>query len=251
LPSGSYIPHFNKPAPLIATPATPESPQEEVTAPLLASTEPPSTHSGTFISKKLLGATIALGLVVISAALWQRFRTSPLDDFWRPFISSEAPVLFCIADQSHFSTITLRDASDPQRQNVLTDRMITVIIDDVSPLVDIAGMLQVRGKAYKVKGEAATTLTDLREGPNVFIGAFDNNWTLRTTGPLRFHFANNPDMSKFWIEDREGPSHQTWLVDRTVQQSSSWKSNELSLKIRPGNHQAGSPAKARESFPAF
>jgi len=133
-------------------------------------------------------------------------------------VSANGPILFCIADQSHFSTITLRDANDPQRQNVLSDRMITVIIDDISPLVDIAGMLQIHGKSYKIRGEAATTLTDLRQGPSVFIGAFDNNWTLRAIGPLRFHFANNADMSKFWIEDRQDPSHKNWLLDRTVQQ---------------------------------
>ncbi len=95
--------------------------------------------------------------------------------------------------------------------------MISVIIDDVSPLVDIAGMLRAHGNSYRVKAEASTTLTDLRQGPSVFIGAFDNSWTLRVTGPLRFHFANNPEMSRFWIEDRQDLSRKSWLVDRTVQ----------------------------------
>src|ERR1035441_957194 len=43
---------------------------------------------------------------------------------------------------------------------------------------------------------------DLRNGPTIFIGAFDNAWTLRLTNTLRFHFANNADMSKYEIVDR-------------------------------------------------
>ena len=216
LPSGSYIPHFNKPA----TNAAPVSPAEvQVTAnPVVvhAAEHPVPVKSGNSLRSWL--GVLAVAMVLIGAGIWWQFgRSSPLEDFWRPFVATDAPVLFCIADQSHFSTITLRDAADPQRQTVLNDRMTSVIIDDISPLVDIAGMMQVHGKSYKVKGEALTTLTDLRQGPAVFIGAFDNNWTLRATGPLRFHFANDPEMSKFWIEDRQDPKKH-WTLERTVQQ---------------------------------
>jgi hypothetical protein len=218
LPSGSYVPHFTKPASDRPPHETTTEPPTLGPPPTVVSAEPQHlpANSG-FVSRRWLVVTALAAVLIVSAALWQTFRSSPIDDFWRPFISSESPILFCIADQSHFSTITLRDAGDPQRQNVLNDRMTTVIIDDISPLVDIAGMFQVHGKSYKVKGESATTLTDLRQGPAVFIGAFDNNWTLRATGPLRFHFANNADMSKFWIEDRQDP-RKIWVLDRTVQQ---------------------------------
>lgn len=221
LPSGSYIPHFSRPAstavvtdPLVANPPTAEdamSPSMPLEPRLV-----PATSS--FLSGKLLAVTLVVAVLVGSGALWQMFRSSPITDFWQPFVKSEEPILFCIADQIHISTITLRDAADPQRQQTLNDQMTTVIIDDITPLVDIAGLLQVHGKPYKVKGEAATTLTDLRQGPSIFIGAFDNNWTLRATRPLRFHFANNTDLSQFWIEDRQNPLRRNWLLDRTVQQ---------------------------------
>lgn len=222
LPSGSYIPHFSKPAP-IATPAgvptgtEPDNASKPALPPLQPVLVP---DNGSLVSRNLLIGTAVVAVLIAAVALWQIFRSSPLDDFWHPFLTSEAPILFCIADQSHFSTITLRDANDPQRQSVLSDQMISVIIDDVSPLVDIAGMLRAHGNSYRVKAEATTTLTDLRQGPSVFIGAFDNSWTLRVTGRLRFHFANNPEMSKFWIEDRQDLSRKNWLVDRTVQQES-------------------------------
>jgi hypothetical protein len=217
LPSGSYIPHFARPAVAIeAAPLVPEATPVETEAKSVV-LEPqlvPATNS--LLSRKFLATTVLVAVLIVSVALWQMYRTSPLEDFWQPFVKSEQPILFCIADQSHFSTITLRDAADPQRQKTLNDQMITVIIDDIAPLVNIAGMLQVHGKPYKVKGEATTTLDDLRQGPAVFIGAFDNNWTLRATGPLRYHFANDPGMSQFWIEDRQNPARR-WLLDRAVQ----------------------------------
>lgn len=217
LPSGSYIPHFARPTSV--TPTTDPAAaaiRKEVPKPAAEQLAPQPTSATS--SRKFLVATLLVVVLIGSGVLWQFLRPSPIDEFWGPFISSEAPILFCIADQSHFSTITLRDAGDPQRQLVLNDRMTSVIIDDISPLVDIAGMLQVHGKSYKVKGESATTLTDLRQGPAVFIGAFDNNWTLRATGPLRFHFANNAEMSRFWIEDRQDPSRKNLMLERTVQQ---------------------------------
>src|ERR1700741_3135335 len=127
--------------------------------------------------------------------------------------------MFCLADNIQYSTITLRDAADPRRPTTLNDHMITVIIDDVSPLVDIAGLLQTYGKAYRVQGETATTLTDLRRSPSIFIGAFDNSWTLRITSELKYHFANNPDMTRFWIEDRDAPDKKDWLLDRLQQET--------------------------------
>jgi hypothetical protein len=101
--------------------------------------------------------------------------------------------------------------------------MVAVIIDDVTPLVNIAGMLYAHGRTYRVQGESATTFTDLRQAPSVLIGAFDNGWTLRYTAPLRFHFANNPEMTHFWVEDRQHPEKREWLLDRSHQETGTYK----------------------------
>ena len=60
-------------------------------------------------------------IVVCAAAiyLWHSAQRSPFDFFWGPLVNSSEPVLFCVADQSHYSTITLRDAADPSRQTQL------------------------------------------------------------------------------------------------------------------------------------
>jgi hypothetical protein len=223
LPAGSYAPQYSwpgRPSGLSASPV--ESPSHTHETPSIHPREAlsPTSRSGRTILKggKPAVALLLVLLVGASAAIWFASRPPALKQFWEPFVKSSEPVLFCIADQSQYSTLKLRDAADPQREVTLTDSMVTIIIDDVSPLVNMAGLLRTYGKTYRVQGEASTSLTDLRRGPSVFIGAFDNGWTLRLTSPLRFHFANDPEMTQFWIEDRANPGKRGWMLDRSVQQ---------------------------------
>ena len=223
LPAGSYAPQYSwpgRPSGLLASPVESLSRTEESSSIVPAPALSPTSHTGRTVLRNLkpVVALLLLLLVGASAAIWFASRPPALKQFWEPFVKSSEPVLFCIADQSQYSTIRLRDAADPQREITLSDSMVTIIIDDVSPLVNVAGLLRTFGKTYRVQGEASTSLTDLRRGPSVFIGAFDNGWTLRLTSPLRFHFANDPEMTQFWIEDRANPGKRGWVLDRSVQQ---------------------------------
>ena len=143
--------------------------------------------------------------------------------FWEPFVNSPEPTLFCLADQAQYASIRLRDAADPHRETTLPDSMVTVIIDDINPLANIAGTLRTYGKNYRVIDESTTTLTDPRRSPSVFIGTFDNGWTLRLTNPLRFHFVNDSPMTKLWIEDRSDPTKREWLLERARQKTEDYK----------------------------
>jgi hypothetical protein len=223
LPAGSYAPQYSWPGRPSGLPVSPaDAPSRTDDAPSTQPTAPvsPASHSrrSVLTNVKLAVAVLLLLLVGASTAIWFATRPPALRQFWEPFVKSSEPVLFCIADQSQYSTLKLRDAADPQREITLTDSMVTIIIDDVSPLVNMAGLLRTYGKTYRVQGEASTSLTDLRRGPSVFIGAFDNNWTLRITSPLRFHFANDKEMTQLWIEDRANPGKRGWMLDRSVQQ---------------------------------
>jgi hypothetical protein len=223
LPAGSYAPQYSwpgRPSGLSASPVESPSHTDETRTPRSTDTSASAAHPvrTAFKGRKFAVALLMLVLVGASTAIWYTSRPPALKQFWEPFVRSSEPVLFCIADQNQYSTIRLRDATDPQREITLTDSMITIIIDDVSPLVNVAGLLRTYGKTYRVLGEASTSLTDLRRGPSVFIGAFDNGWTLRLTSPLRFHFANDRDMAQLWIEDRANPNSRGWMLDRTVQQ---------------------------------
>jgi hypothetical protein len=224
LPAGSYVPQFSWPGhPIGTTVSLPldlplKANDQGVAATPRASKEsadPLATPSQQTAYKVISALLLAAVLAVVG--IWYATRQTALKQFWGPFITSQQPVLFCLADQNQYSSIRLRDATDPQHEITLTDTMVAIIIDDVSPLVNVAGMLRTYGKTYRVLGESTTTLEDLRRGPSVFIGAFDNSWTLRLTSPLRFHFANDPEMTRFWIEDRQNPQKRDWVLSRAQQ----------------------------------
>jgi DNA-binding winged helix-turn-helix (wHTH) protein len=173
-------------------------------------------------SRNRLKSIVALtSLVVLLACLglsylWKSTQRSSIDRFWEPILSGNDPVVLCIADQLQNSQISLRDAADPRRLISLKDNLVSVALDDMGPIMKIGAVLQSHGKPYALKSEGATTLADLKSGPAVFIGAFDNAWTLRLTNPLRFHFWNDAAMTQLRIVDGSDPAQTHWLVDRSV-----------------------------------
>ncbi|WP_158749738.1 hypothetical protein [Acidobacterium sp. S8] len=210
LPSGSYVPHFQWPNVRETEVETPPLPVE-------ASAE---ADRKPFLARGWLVALVVLLAVAaaIGALFWRTEEHSPYEQFWGPLLGSKEPVLLCIADQTQYSEIALRDAADPTRQNVLKDNLSAVVMDDMNAIVNIAGLMQASGKKYSLKGEGTTDLMDLRNGPSVFVGAFDNIWTLRLTKGLRYHFGNNPEMTKLWIADSSSAQPPVWVVDRELQE---------------------------------
>ena len=67
------------------------------------------------------------------------------------------------------------------------------------------------GKAYRVRSEAATSFSDLRERPSVLIGAFDNGWTLREVGEMRYTFYKDFQGLEL-IRDRDHPENTGWKL---------------------------------------
>lgn len=236
LPAGSYVPQFEWPrtlpehsapdTPLVespnrgtqhgdiagsgVTPATLLSPNEQISIHRVSRTP---NRRWTYI---LAGLTLLL-LVAGGVYWWTVSRPNAVQVFWAPVLDAAAPVLFCVADQTEYTDIQLRDAAQPAHMSVLRDSLTAVIIDDIPPIADIAGILRQSGKQYTIRGEGATTLNDLRGASTIFIGAYDNAWTLRLLEPLRFHFANNPEMTRFWVVDRKSDKPPSWAVDRREQ----------------------------------
>ena len=242
LPSGSYAPQFSWPGHPNGFPDGGTAPAKGLavikaeSATVLAN--PPVLRSARLSARAkilVICAALILGVLALVGA-WAALRqprSTLVQQFWQPFMTSAEPSLFCLADQPQYASIRLRDAADPQHVTILPDTMVTVIIDDVDPLVDIAGMLRTSGKNYRVLGESSTNLTDLRRSPSVFIGAFDNGWTLRLTAPLRFHFGNDASMTKFWIEDRNNPEQRDWLLTREEQRTEDYKDYAIVARFTP------------------
>ncbi len=202
LPSGSYVPEFRFPA-----------------AGHQAATRPRPQRA---LSWRATGLSAGAAVAVLIAALGPRFMRpqSALDHFWTPVNESSNPVLLCVGQRPNVRF--LADGSEFPGAPAGPDQALTAeqlylqgsqnaTLPDVITLARIAGVLQARGKSYRVRGESATSFADLRDGAVVLIGAFNNDWTIRLTGPQRFSFeqSNNTRL----IRDGMHPDRREWAVD--------------------------------------
>jgi len=225
LPSGSYIPKFHWPKGA----DDPVLKEIDLAAEEALAVSDVLSASGAVRARRHSHFVLAVTCVVAgllsagSVLLWQSMHRTALDFFWGPILTTKDPVLLCVADQIASAGQSLRDAADPARQVQLEpmgkskDELITVAIDDLSAIVKIAGLIQSNGRQYSLRGEGTTTLADLRSGPAIFFGAFDNAWTLRLTNPLRYHFSNNPEMTEVRIVDSTAAAQSRWVVQRSDQ----------------------------------
>ena len=239
LPSGSYIPQFHGVAK--DTDADLSEPGTASAAPVRQATLPP-VKGRRLSTPALVVVCLIVGLLSAGSLLvWQQAHRSAFTFFWQPLVATNDPVLICIADQLEYSVIALRDAGDPTRQVVLKDNLTAVVIDDLNATVKAAGVLQSSGKQYALKGEGAPNLDDLRHGPTIFVGAFDNAWTLRLTNPLKYHFANDADMSHLSIVDSASPGKTRWVVDRSIQMATN-NYRDYAIVARFTDNTTGKPA---------
>jgi len=211
LSPGSYIPEFSFPPFHTATETAPANPAEPS-----AGAAPKAPRR---VPRHWFPAVTAILALAAAAAAWYVWRPRCiLDQFWGPVLGCSNTVRVCVG-QRHF----LGAVQEPDQQfNPDVGRIVNspltlyklyylgsenVALPDAITVSRLTGLLQSRGKSYHVQAESYTTLENLRDGPVVLVGAFNNDWTLRLTGPLRFGFQRDGDL--FYISDREHPGNRS------------------------------------------
>ncbi len=205
LPSGSYVPEFHVP-----------TAAKKLTVAIIPQRRGWPTY---LVVVSLLGALTAVG-----ARFNPWASQTALDKFWNPTLDSAGPVLFCVGQPVSLS-VSPGAPPSPALEVVRAASEIPVTVQDLHRLGDqhisladaktlsrLAGLLQSKGKIYQIKGGTSTTLADLRSGPVVLIGAFNNEWTLHLTHQLRFTFDRDGHGTS-WIKDRQNPTLRNWSVD--------------------------------------
>jgi len=84
-------------------------------------------------------------------------------------------------------------------------------VGDVSCLLRLALIFEKHGKPYRIHSETATSFSDLRKRPSILIGGFDNDWTLRALGEMRFSFYKDFQGLEM-IHDRDHPENTEWKL---------------------------------------
>lgn len=231
LPVGSYVPVFRQTEPIIE--AAPEVVELDPVAGLPPATQPavaaPTTAETAPTRPSLLRWIVAAALLVVGCAIGvfaglrihpppQPEAPSSIDRFWEPFISSPNTTTFCLGEPAKnidMDSIESFEApvsapAAPQKLYVRLHFSGNLALADVVTLTRTAAALEVRHKAFRVVPASEATFAQLREGPIVLIGAFDNIWTLRVTQKLRFGFeSKNGDAL---LVDRKSGDKTTWAT---------------------------------------
>lgn len=196
IPAGSYAPEFRT----VTNPVTPAEPAKPT--PLMA-------HRP---------AVAVLLAVALLAAGWYFFRPAdPYERFWRPFLSTQAGPILCVAHPIVFTmNAELRDAETAtvERADLNKDTDHYVGIGDAQAMARISSFFASRGRRAQLRLGNDTSFTDLRGSPAVLIGAFTNQWTMQLGQDLRFVFEREPG-GRMWVQDQQPPG-QRFEYQRTT-----------------------------------
>jgi hypothetical protein len=138
---------------------------------------------------------------------------TPIDQFWAPFVASPHPTHISIGQiRPVFAQVEPNQLRSPingpmalgKKTGYPRQVAVTVLGDGIA-MADIAALLKAQGKDFNIRAESSTSFSDLQQEPSVLIGAFNNDWTIMMTHPLRFYFDLDDSKDATWIADREQP----------------------------------------------
>ncbi len=214
LVAGSYIPEFH---------TGPPPPQNGAVQP-----EPTPEPARWRLVAVSAGGIVALALAVLAAiALIPRWGKNDVERFWGPMFQAPGTVLFSMGQPVTYNLFSAQAQDNIQfeigktkepPQGVIPRKDLIILPDryvalgDAVCLVRLTSLFEKRGKAYRIRGERTTTFADLRENPAVLIAAFDNPWTLRAAGELRFTFVKDSAHDTDMVRDREHPENTQWKL---------------------------------------
>lgn len=160
-----------------------------------------------------ISAAVA-GLAVIAVlAGWNALHpASPQELFWKPVLDTPGPVLLVVGDHPDGPPTlpAANSAGSPPVPIASTDFSQTVPFADTVTLARVTGILQSRKKQVVIHQGTASSFSDLRQGAAVLIGAFNNEWSLRLTRPLRYSLAMDEQKRLVYIRDARNPLSRAW-----------------------------------------
>jgi hypothetical protein len=145
-------------------------------------------------------------------------RQTPEYLFWKPVLDTPGPVLLAVGDVPNGPPTPVATSENQNSPPAMPQSGATgsVPFADAVTIARVFGVLQSNGKKVLIRRENASSFSDLREGPVVLIGAFNNEWSLRLTRQLRFSLALDAENHLIYIKDAKNPSSRAW----------SWKTNQ-------------------------
>ncbi|MGD0629287.1 MAG: hypothetical protein ABR987_08035 [Terracidiphilus sp.] len=221
LPSGSYVAQFRVPEPVPQpepVAAAPEPLPQPVSTPIPTPHRPNPRRRWLFVAF-LFGLALA-GSFVLGWQLRELRNAQPptsIDRFWAPITDGTTVATYCLGEPAKNIDVgsinsfdTPVTGTDPQPLYFRLHLSGHLALADVITLTRTAAALETRHKAFRVLPASEASFAQLREGPIVLIGGFDNIWTLRVTQKLRFGFDSKDGVAI--IVDRKSPKQTSWAT---------------------------------------
>ena len=154
-------------------------------------------------------------------------RSGPEDLFWSPVLETPGPVLLVVGDHPNGPpTLPETDGGGGVVTPVpSSDSSETVPFSDTVTIARVVGALEARKKDVVIRRGNSSSFSDLREGAVVLIGAFNNEWSLRLTRPLRYSLGLDAERHLIYIRDAKSPSSRSW----------SWGTNQPPEPVKGAN----------------
>ena len=223
LSPGSYIPHFGlaHAGQLAVADAPAAQPKSCLDPPDIGTGPQPDPNADAHVPgqrrTRLLWLCISCAIMIagVLGYGWLH-RATAQDLFWKPVLDTPGPALLAIGDVPNGPPTPAEsdgngDASTPVLAPIATPNPSrTVPFADAVTMARVVGALESSGKSVVIRNENSITFSDLREGPVVLIGAFNNEWSLRLTRQLRYSLALDADRHLIYIRDAKNPLSRTW-----------------------------------------
>jgi hypothetical protein len=228
LTPGSYVPQFRRPGGNAAVVTELPLPEVVESPPVWneAIAAPPEPSRPILLErhrrlKRYAFAAGALGLAVgawFVLAHW--LSPSAVTEYWGPVWDKSNAMVICVPGQfpkpdnpTQTSGVALPAGRDPRTPLTIKESLSLNSIKwpDASTLYMLVGFIQSHGQQYHVRREGDLPFSDLRTGPVVMVGGFNNQWLMRLTNRYRFSYQTD-DKGVYWIHDAQNPSRKDWIV---------------------------------------
>jgi hypothetical protein len=216
LPIGSYVPTFREPAaaePLAAEKV--ESLPEDSAFQSLTDAKTEWARSR-LVTRRWIPIAIALLVAALIGFSVGRARLpsqaagtgepSIMSRFWQPIAATSSRVTYCLAEPTDSVDLQNRTFPASEGGNLNAYDVIT-LARSLVPLVPKNGQ-------FRVLSASDTGFAQLREGPFVLIGAFDNPWTMRITQDLPIGFEYDNHVRE--VVDRKSAPKKIWTLQWRV-----------------------------------
>jgi hypothetical protein len=221
---GSYIPLFTAPSQVVPGHPEPETalesakfsiqlsdagPRQRAASEVVAAAAPYAHSWKKFYAVGVVVAVLGLGGVF--GYRWMHPGDAQ-DLFWKPVLDTPGSVLLAVGDVPNGppKSSTQDGNQETAIPGVSKTSAPSVPFSDMLTIARVLGLLESHGKKVLIRRENSSSFSDLRQGPVVLIGAFNNEWSLRLTHQLRYTLALDPEKHLIYIKDAKNPETRVW-----------------------------------------